>query len=211
MHLRVRGLKLGTLRHRFLFENEIQSMTVTDFWSSPLGRHVTPFMSTSVPEEIHQTIRSAWMLQQFSSEAISAGLAYLHALYLDDEYSHCVIGFGQEFTSQLPQRSDQGNEVLPRFVSSLELYTYVLTDESIFGIVPECSATEGDEIWMVIGCEIPTIVRQRDDGTYMHVCTASFPTLVASLSNHEEFGKFSKDMQPGDRIGKWTVQDIDLT
>lgn len=45
----------------------------------------------------------------------------------------------------------------------------IKTESGRLGYVPECDIQKGDQVWMVLGCETPIVLRPRPNGRYWHV------------------------------------------
>ncbi|KAH3941633.1 hypothetical protein HBI81_195150 [Parastagonospora nodorum] len=212
MRLSVRGIKIDRLRKLFKFEDHSFSrMTVVRFWASALGQHLQPYMSDNaagLPHDIYCTISSYRRLKDFDHESLKAALAYLYELNQVAELTNLNIFEGQE--ALLPGWSDSTHAILKQFLILVGIYDFTLTDKGSFGLTPRCNTREEDEVWMVLGCPQPIILRQRDDGAYSHVCAATFPILTDTLRKHDAFGKFTMETQPGEKIGQWTMEDIEL-
>ncbi|KAH7071885.1 heterokaryon incompatibility protein-domain-containing protein [Paraphoma chrysanthemicola] len=82
----------------------------------------------------------------------------------------------------------------------------IMTEDKLLAKVPSCAIQEGDEVWIVLGCPLPIVVRAQPNGTYVHICAAQMP----SIQDDELVEGLSSDIQPGDRVGKWLVEDIEL-
>ncbi|KAF2034247.1 hypothetical protein EK21DRAFT_108286 [Setomelanomma holmii] len=65
---------------------------------------------------------------------------------------------------------------------------------------------EWDEVGVVLGCSIPIVVKHWLGEHYWHMCAAEIP----NIQEHEDIEKLSTDAQPGDKVGEWTVDDIEL-
>ncbi|PVH99568.1 HET-domain-containing protein [Periconia macrospinosa] len=83
----------------------------------------------------------------------------------------------------------------------------IQTGSRKLGIVPKCDLGVGDEVWMVLGCHLPIILRPQSDGTYWYSCA----TLMPEWESFEVLKDFTISSQPGDKIGDWTVQDIEIS
>ncbi|KAF2821084.1 hypothetical protein CC86DRAFT_386630 [Ophiobolus disseminans] len=92
--------------------------------------------------------------------------------------------------------------VFDRFVGRL----IIMTESMKLGLIHPCAFKEGDEVWVVMGSRIPILVRPQPSGNYWHVCTADIP----SIQELPELQDFSSDKQPGDKVGEWVVDDIEL-
>jgi hypothetical protein len=211
MHLSVRGIKIDRLRKIFKFELNCWGMNVAQFWASALGQHLQPYMSDNaagLPHDIYGTISSLWRLKHFDHESLKAALAYLYELNQVAELTDTNIL--EEKQTLLSGWSDSTHAILQQFLMFVGMYDFTLTDKGSFGLTPTCNIREEDEVWMVLGCPRPIVLRQRDDGAYSHGCAAMIPGLTDSLMEHEDFDKFTMETQPGEKIGEWTMEDIEL-
>jgi hypothetical protein len=82
----------------------------------------------------------------------------------------------------------------------------IMTKLNRLGRIPYCDFKSGDEIWIVLGIDQPLVLRPQSNGYYWHVCTAAMP----SIQEHDDFLNLSSDIQPGDKIGEWVVEDIEI-
>jgi hypothetical protein len=82
----------------------------------------------------------------------------------------------------------------------------IMTRLKRLGRKPECDFKSGDEIWVVLGTDIPLVLRPQPNGNYWHVCAAKIP----SIQEHENILNLSSDIQPGEKIGEWVVEDIEI-
>ncbi len=73
------------------------------------------------------------------------------------------------------------------------------------GMAPMYSAEKGDEIWVILGCPMPLILRPGNDG-YRHICAVDIPRF----QDHPVIIELSSDAQPGDKIGLYIVEDVEL-
>jgi hypothetical protein len=85
-----------------------------------------------------------------------------------------------------------------------------LTDKDQFGLVPECDIRAGDEIWMLLGYSYPSVLRKQPNGTYEHICNAHIPVLMDNIIGHTDIRRFSTKATPGEKVGDWTIEDIEL-
>jgi hypothetical protein len=105
------------------------------------------------------------------------------------------------------------NEVEPiAQVALLQLYRstsfdlVIMSRHNRLGRIPDCDFKSGDEIWIVLGFDQPLVLRPQSNGHYWHVCTTTIP----SIQEHDDFLNLSSDIQPGDKIGEWVVEDIEI-
>jgi hypothetical protein len=82
----------------------------------------------------------------------------------------------------------------------------IMSRHNRLGCIPDCDFKSGDEIWIVLGLDEPLVLRPQSNGYYWHVCTAAMP----SIQEHDDFLNLSSDIQPGDKIGEWVVEDIEI-
>jgi hypothetical protein len=132
--------------------------------------------------------------------------------------------------SQLSKEPLYADEVLfapssqrlnPLFVDELEpiaqvairqlFYVHFFTSVTMtrlkrLGRIPKCDFKSGDEIWIVLGIDDPLVLRPQTNGNYRHVCAAQIP----SIQEHEDILNLSSDIQPGEKIGEWVVEDIEI-
>ncbi|KAH4957025.1 hypothetical protein HBI82_203450 [Parastagonospora nodorum] len=211
MRLSVRGIKIDRLRKLFKSEQIFREMTVVQFWASALGQHLQPYMSDNaagLPHDIYYTLSSYWLLEDFDHEFLKAALAYLYELNQVAELTNINIVEGNQ--ALLPGWNDNTHAILQQFLIHVSIHNFTLTDKGSFGLTPRSNIREEDEVWMVLGCPQPIILRQRDDGAYSHVCSAIITGLTDSLMEHEDFDKFTMETQTGKKIGEWTMEDIEL-
>jgi hypothetical protein len=74
------------------------------------------------------------------------------------------------------------------------------------GRVAECAIDDGDEIWIALGFDLPIVLRPQSNGSYWFVCAADIP----EIRDDEDLKQFTSDVQPGDKIGEWVVEDIEI-
>ncbi|KAH4478212.1 hypothetical protein HBH89_253230 [Parastagonospora nodorum] len=211
MRLSVRGVKIDRLRKLFKSEQIFRGMTVVQFWASAFGQHLQSYMSDNaagLPHDIYCTISSYRWLKDFGHESLKAALAYLYELNQVAELTNLNIFEGNQ--ALLPGWSDSTHVAMQQFLFLVGLNNLILTNKGSFGLMPMCNIREEDEVWMVLGCPQPIILRQRDDGAYSHVCSAIITGLTDSLMEHEDFDKFTMETQTGEKIGEWTMEDIEL-
>jgi hypothetical protein len=91
-----------------------------------------------------------------------------------------------------------------RIVSRIRPLTIIMTRTQKLGLVPQCRIEGRGEIWTALGCGIPLLLRPQPNGAYWHVCAADIP----KFQKDELLQGLSTDIQLGDKIGEWTVEDI---
>lgn len=82
----------------------------------------------------------------------------------------------------------------------------VTTESGGLAHLPDCDFEKGDEVWVVLGCDVPVVLKQRLNGRYWHVCVAESPRI----QEHALVKSLSSDLAPGDRVGEWIVEDIEV-
>jgi hypothetical protein len=88
------------------------------------------------------------------------------------------------------------------------LYCALFIDTRTKGLgrVANCAIDDGDEIWIALGCDMPIVLRPQSNGRYWFVCAADIP----EIRDDENLKQFTSDVQPGDKIGEWIVEDIEI-
>jgi hypothetical protein len=95
---------------------------------------------------------------------------------------------------------------LERLFQGSSFKSIIMTQSKKLGRIPECDFEKGDEIWIVLGIDEPLVLRPQPNGYYWHICATEIP----SLQGHADIRNFSSDVQPGDKIGDWVVEDVEL-
>lgn len=55
---------------------------------------------------------------------------------------------------------------LNMFLNDCSFQTLICAKAYHYDQVPQCNVKEGDEIWLLLGCELPVILRLQPNGTY---------------------------------------------
>jgi len=203
MRLRVRGARIDLLRQVFDLERGFDKITVMQFWTSTLGRHLQPYMpenAASLPSELYQTMGSHFWAKSASHECLKGALAYLHKLSQVAEFANLIIL--ADDTALLPGWGQTMYAMMEEFLMHALSYGFALTERKFLALLPKCNAKEIDESWMVLGCSRPIVLRRQGDEAYSHLCAASIPGLTDLLKEHEDFAKFTMETQPGEKIGE---------
>lgn len=96
--------------------------------------------------------------------------------------------------------------VLQHMFRYLNRSMVIKTESNDLGRTTRCDLKMGDEVWVVLGCDYPLILRRLPNGRYWHVCSAEVP----AIQGHQLFRTLSNHIQPGEKIGDWVVQDIEI-
>ena len=215
LRLCIRGMKVGSVRQCIVsgVNTPVVNMTVAEFWESSVGEYILPYLGdtdTRLPRDFSRAIRGGHLGRIHGSESIQAGLLYLWEIGRILEQASRVLGFGGDHILDLLAPLKNSNEpawaALRDVLRSLYRRSCIITDSQHIGLIPACNIREDDHIWRVLGSSHPVIVRRQASGRYWHICTAYIPALV----EHEHMAHCSSKIQPGDKIGEWTVEDIEL-
>jgi len=215
LRLCIRGMKVGLVRQCIVsdVDTPLTDMTVAEFWESSLGEYILPYLrdtDTGLPQDFSRAIHGGMFSRVHDHESIQAGLSYLWELGRTPEQASRVLGFGGDGILDLLAPLKNSNEpawaAIRDVLRSLNRRSCIITDSQHIGLIPACNIKEDDDIWRVLGSSHPVIVRRQASGRYWHICTANIPALV----EHEHMAHFSSKIQPGDKVGEWTVEDIEL-
>jgi len=215
LRLCIRGMKVGSVRQCIGSDiaTSVADMTVAAFWKSPLGEYILPYLrdaDTGLPREFSRAICGGILGLSHDHESIQAGLSYLWEIGKIPEQASRVLRYGGDNMLDLLAPLKNSNEpawtALRGVLRSLTRRSCIITDSQHIGLIPECNIRDDDDVWRVLGSSHSVIVRRQASGRYWHICTAYIPALV----EHEHMAHFSSKIQPGDKIGEWTVEDIEL-
>jgi hypothetical protein len=208
--LHVRGVKVGRVRQTFCFNEGLDNITVAEFWASPFGIHIQSLLGSTgmgLPLELSHTICGGLWHSKYDPECVLTGLAYLFEISKRPEYT------GRPLHPKHWPLSDSLGPLEHANVAALREVMWVLngraciiTNNENYGLVPTCNIQVGDEIWLVLGSFLPIVLRRQPSGRYWHICLA----FVPALDEHQDLAQFSSDIQPGDKVGEWTVEDVEL-
>ncbi|CAN9374598.1 unnamed protein product [Alternaria alternata] len=223
MRLRVRGMKVGevqtVLSLPFDGVGSFDGMTVAQFWSSSLGQHIGSYFcheERQIPLEMVRALRNPRSKKDFDYEDAIFGLKWFYDCSTKPDLADQHIGaLGLTTNALLAPLHDHPNygaaaNAVSHIIIELTRRKGILTDKDQFGLVSECNIRAGDEIWMLLGHSIPSVLRKQPDGTYEHICTARIPVLMDSIIGHTDIRRFSRKAAPGEQIGEWTIEDIEL-
>jgi hypothetical protein len=207
--LRVRGVQIDAVRHNLTHHIHNPETTIGQFWSSSLGVYLASQVDSGweqFPRDITKVLATSSNLDLEHRDVVS-GLEHLFSRSQDAMYADFGIGRYSKIIDDLPISDTDGVQALKKLLDDLQSTLAILTDAAYFGTAPRCAMEVGDEVWMVLGCATPVIVRPQPNGAYWHICTAYIPGIV----EHEAIIQYlTSDVQPGDKVGKWTVGDIEL-
>jgi hypothetical protein len=217
MRLRAHGMKLGKVQSLLKRAPDDEIASVAQFWSSALGQHIEPYMSGAgrkIPLQIIRTIAYIWGPNEYSYDDAVNALTHLFELGQKPETAHCLNNVNADETrvliSALRDENRAAGDALCGIFQCINLYTFILTDRGYFGRVRRSAIRAGDEIWMILGCSLPVILRRQSDGTYSRICTARIPVLMDDILGTLNIRNFSPKSVPGDKFGEWTVEYIEI-
>jgi hypothetical protein len=207
--LRVRGVQIDAVRHNLTHNLRDPGTTIAQFWSSSLGVYLASRVDSVWQKFLKDVINVliASSLVDLDDSDVTAGLKHLFLLSQDPMYANSGFDSYWETVDNLPNSGVHRQHALGETLRQLRYSSTILTDADYFGTAPACAMEVGDEVWMILGCAIPVIVRPQPNGAYWHICTAYIPGIM----EHKDIVQYlTSDVQPGDKVGKWTVEDIEL-
>jgi hypothetical protein len=216
MRLRVQGMKVDKVQSLLTGLPYSERISVTQFWTSALGQHIESYMSGAVrkvPLHIVRVLANTWPTVDYSYEDAVNAFAHLFESVRKPGAAHRFIDSSEEsrrWIEPLWNINRAVGDALYAILRGIEFFQFILTDRGCFGRLVPCDVRVGDEIWMLLGCSLPVILRKQPDGTYAHICTARIPVLMDNILGHPNIRDFSTESQPGDKFGEWTVQNIEL-
>ncbi|CAN9395397.1 unnamed protein product [Alternaria alternata] len=221
MRLRVRGMKVGEIRTvlSLPIRNNSDGMTVAQFWSSGVGQHIGSYLcheERQVPLGMVRALSNPWPNENFNYEDAVFGLRWLYDCSTKPDLADHSMGLGGHLIDALlaPLRDHLNRGAAATGISHIFVQLQdrkgILTDKDQFGLVPECNVRAGDEIWMLLGYYKPSVLRKQPNGTYEYICNARIPVLMDGIVGHTDIRRFSRKATPGEQIGEWTIEDIEL-
>jgi hypothetical protein len=210
LRLCVRGAKVGWVRQRLLKER-FGLMTVAQFWGSSLGEHIQLSLcnpDTDLPLGFFRAMQDG-IPSSYDDECVRAGFSYLLDISKTPEHAKRHLAGGIDISDLLVPYGNVDRDAcnaLRGVLLTLVGRSCIVTNNNHSGLVPECNIRDEDEIWLILGCPLPVVVWRQPNGRYWHICAADIPVL----EEHEDLKHFSSEIQPGDKIGEWTVEDIEL-
>ncbi|CAN9465904.1 unnamed protein product [Alternaria alternata] len=221
MRLRVRGMKVGEIRTvlSLPIRNNSDGMTVAQFWSSGVGQHIGSYLcheERQVPLGMVRALSNPWPNENFNYEDAVFGLRWLYDCSTKPDLADHSMGLGGHLIDALlaPLRDHLNRGAAATGISHIFVQLQdrkgILTDKDQFGLVPECNVRAGDEIWMLLGYYKPSVLRKQPNRTYEYICNARIPVLMDGIVGHTDIRRFSRKATPGEQIGEWTIEDIEL-
>ncbi|CAN9440558.1 unnamed protein product [Alternaria alternata] len=221
MRLRVRGMKVGKVETVLSLpvERGMDGVTAAQFWSSGLGQHIGLYFyheERQIPLEMVRALSGWWPNDNFNYEDAVSGLKWFYNCSTKPDLADRHIGATghliDALLAPLLGHIIRGAAVsaITHIVAQLTYRKGILTDKDQFGLVPECNIRAGDEIWMLLGYSLPSVLRKQSNGTYEYICNASIPVLQDDIVGHMDIRRFSTKAAPGEQIGDWTIEDIEL-
>ncbi|CAN9440832.1 unnamed protein product [Alternaria alternata] len=200
-------------------ERDMDGVTAAQFWSSGLGQHIGSYFcreERQIPLEIIRTLVNLWPRENFNDEDAVVGLRWFYDCSTRPDLADHHIGAGGHLINALlaPLRDHPNGDAtinaISHIIVELTRRKGILTDKDKFGLVPECSIRAGDEIWMLLGYSYPSVLRKQPNGTYEYICNVRIPVLVDDVVGHTDIRRFSRKTAPGEQVGEWTIEDIEL-
>jgi hypothetical protein len=223
MRLRVRGMKVGEVQTVLSLSlygvSSLDGMTVAQFWSSSLGQHIGSYFcreERQLPLEMVRALVYRWPNRNFNYKDAVLGFRWFYDCSTKPELADRHIGSHGQLIGALlaPLRNHPNGDATINAISQIIIgFTRrkgILTDKDQFGLVPECNIRAGDEIWMLLGYSYPSVLRKQPNGTYEHICNAHIPVLMDNIIGHTDIRRFSTKATPGEKVGDWTIEDIEL-
>lgn len=225
MRLRIRGMKVGEVQTVLSLppdetgDDDWDGMTVAQFWSSSLGQHIGSYFCNEerqIPLGMVRALSHPWLNEYFSYEDAVFGFKRFYDCSTKPDLADQHVGEGGHLIDAL--LAPQGDRIvrgsafsaITHIVAQLWGRKGILTDKDQFGLVSECNIRAGDEIWILLGRSIPSVLRKQSNGTYEYICTARIPVLMDGIIGHTDIRRFSTKAAPGEQIGEWTIEDIEL-
>ncbi|KAF2127649.1 hypothetical protein P153DRAFT_320023 [Dothidotthia symphoricarpi CBS 119687] len=210
MRLRARGFRVDSVQQSLTNGLSAYDMSTIQFWSSPFANYLldsSGLIIKTLSQELYKilTHRSSWE-ERPTYDAVVSALSVFFELTQDERSANRELGWRATGVADLlTDTDDMVRLALEDIVGGLSRRMVIMTENQLFGLIPRCEVQEGDEIWVLLGCSLHVILRPKN-GVYWHVCTAYIPNFL----EHAAIKDLSSDIQPGDKIGDWTVTDIEL-
>ncbi|KAH7385581.1 heterokaryon incompatibility protein-domain-containing protein [Phaeosphaeria sp. MPI-PUGE-AT-0046c] len=208
--LRLRGFKVDRADINLTSGFDTNCYTANHLWTSPLGQYLRDFAkvgSPKLPVETFKVLESNKHLELILYEATISALAVL--LSLVDDPKHIYEKLIEELTPNRSLFQDVDKLIwiaLTHIFRCLYSSMIIMTESKRLAWTPKCIVQKGDEVWVVLGCNVPVVLRPLPNGRYWHICGAGIPMI----QEHELLQNLSSDIAPGDRVGEWVVEDIEL-
>ncbi len=181
--------------------------TIENFWRTFMGVCVLDRIESGnyrLSEEWYAALSCGFSGDPPSYKDTNSGLSTLHGLSQDERWADQPLGF---FGEKLPEIiHDHERAALRAMLRCMDGKMIILTKDSDWvGLAPSCAVEEGDEIWVLLGCPLPLILRPVE-GAYWHVS----PVAIPQLKDHNAIMELSSDIHTGAVIGDWTVTGIEI-
>jgi hypothetical protein len=138
---------------------------------------------------------------------VTSGLWLLKKLGQDPSHKDTLLRIDRRLNTVLRDQGDFTERLgMDYILTHLRTNVVLLTESGKLCWLPAPTAEYGDEIWFVLGSEVPIILRPQENGHYWHVGATTIP----ALHGHTDLKGFTDDIQPEDEIGDWIVEDIEL-
>jgi hypothetical protein len=137
------------------------------------------------------------------------GLRALLHLSRDEVSANVLLVAYDTLPSSLTAHMDIATEIATHeILDRLERHMIILTltASKHLGRIPECVITDGDEIWGLLGCNVPIVVRPQPSGNSWFI----YPAEIPGTQEHADLRDLSSDVKVGDRFGDWVVEDTEL-
>lgn len=198
------GLRIDYISQCLTPDWNYAKVTVGHFWESPFGAVLQSTRSSEVTAEIVGLFESAYS-DDPSVEVLLEALALLKALA--EKAPHTLLSF-EDLSPVICRESDPSYPpVIYEIISNILTHRMVKTASGKLCKIPKCDFEVGDEIWVVLGCPVCVVLRPQPDGTYWHIC----PAVIPKWQEFEAFKNFTESSKPGDNIGDWTVEEIQIS
>ncbi|KAF2821092.1 hypothetical protein CC86DRAFT_470856 [Ophiobolus disseminans] len=206
LQLCVRGVKIDIVQCLY-GHGEYPTTSVSQFWSSSLGMYLQDVLDANWTEmrlDICKAIVTPYNILPWD---VRTALIHFHELSQDSSFAECIIGDG--FAGIVPHLTLVPSSllvVLGHVLDNISGRALIHTKEGLHGLIPDCDILEGDEVWYLLGCSFPVLLRRQNNGTYWHICSARIP----GLEGHKDLHRLRTESLPGDRFGEWMIEDIKL-
>ncbi|CAO2653705.1 Nn.00g031160.m01.CDS01 [Neocucurbitaria sp. VM-36] len=209
--LRIRGLRIDRVRRSLTSSLDPFTMTIGQFWSSSLGIYLRVFAGFKVqnlPSQLYSILLDDSIEPHPTYDAMVSALSQFLSLAQDQRYAKRRIGIDGALIMDLLETFDEASRVaLDQILEVLYHDVIFIAERGSLGLLGKCELSEGnDEIWIALGSSLPLVLRPIGKGRYRHVGAAYIP----KLEDFQLIYNLSNDVQPGDKVGEWTVMDIEI-
>ncbi|KAF1850710.1 uncharacterized protein K460DRAFT_271573 [Cucurbitaria berberidis CBS 394.84] len=209
--LRVRGLRFNTVRRCLNRGIDSPETTIEEFWISSFGIYLRVFGGykvQSLPRELYSILVQNFVRIVPSFNDMVLSLSTFLRLAQDPQLARREVGIDGSLLVDLVKALDGASIiVLGGILELLQDRMLILNETGNLGLISKCDLDEKtDEIWVALGCSYPIILRPTDNGRYQFVCAAYIP----KLEEFQVLKDLSSYVQPEDKVGEWTVVDIEI-